>query len=134
LLPASAPHRRRGTEAPPNHPPSSEPGPSVFDPARREPRVGNRVVKRFKQPASNQAVILMAFEEEGWPARIHNPLAPRPDQDTQQRLRDAGNRLNRGHQRRLLRFKGDGTGEGVFWEDTAFTVTRATPDQHQSDT
>jgi hypothetical protein len=120
-------------EALPNHPPNGTPNPPVFDTARRELRVGNRLIKRFKQPALSQETILAAFEEEGWPYRILNPLPPKPNQDSKQRLHDAIIRLNRGQKHRLLRFKGDGTGEGIFWEYTAFADPTATPERHPSD-
>ena len=37
---------------------------------------GVRIVKRFPRAARNQEIILSAFEEEGWPPRIDDPLPP----------------------------------------------------------
>jgi hypothetical protein len=34
------------------------------------------VVKQFKRKAPNQETILLAFEEQGWPEEIDNPLPP----------------------------------------------------------
>ena len=48
---------------------------------RRELRLGDLVVKTFKQPAPNQEIILAAFEEEKWPVRIDDPLPPHGEQD-----------------------------------------------------
>jgi hypothetical protein len=48
----------------------------TWDWDRQELRLGNTVVKRFKVPAVNQQLVLSAFEEEGWPVRIDDPLPP----------------------------------------------------------
>jgi hypothetical protein len=74
------------------------------------------VVKRFKLPARNQELILAAFEEEGWPARIDDPLPPNGDLDPRQRLRNTIVTLNRHQLAPLLHFRCDGTGCGVQWE------------------
>ena len=87
-----------------------------WDCDRREIRLGSHVVKQFKLPSPNQETILMAFEEEGWPPRIDDPLPTQPHLDPKRRLHDTIRSLNRHQKHRLLRFKGDGTGEGVLWE------------------
>ena len=96
------------------------PSPAVrtpkWDSERRELRVGDRVVKQFKVPAPGQQRILAAFEEEGWPPCIDDPLPPAPDQDAKRRLHDMINALNRCHRHALIRFMGNGSGEGVRWE------------------
>ena len=76
----------------------------------------DRIVKHFKRCANNQEIVLHAFQEESWPLRIDDPLAPRPCQDLKRRLNDTIKCLNRGQKHRLLQFRGDGTGEGVTWE------------------
>ena len=81
----------------------------------QELRFGGRVIKQFKVPAPNQEVILAAFEEEGWPARIDDPLPPQHDQDPKRRLHDTINSLNRNHRCDAIRFLGDGSGLGVRW-------------------
>ncbi len=58
----------------------------------------------------------MAFQEEGWPVRIDDPLPPVSESEPKQRLRETIRSLNRNQKERLVRFKGDGTGEGVLWE------------------
>ena len=83
---------------------------------RQELRVGSVVVKRFKVPAANQEIVLAAFEEEGWPVRIDDPLPPRPDQAPKRRLQETIKSLNRNHKSALMRFVGDGSGQGVRWE------------------
>ena len=86
-----------------------------WDDARRELRLGSIVVKRFRQPAPNQATILAAFEEDGWPPRIDNPLSDHGDTGAVDRLHAAVKKLNR-CTRRLLRFLSDGAGLGILWE------------------
>lgn len=88
-----------------------------WDHERHELKVGSCVVKRFKSPALNQEIILMAFEEEKWPSRIDDPLPPVPELDPRRRLHDAIKCLNRHQVVHLLHFRGDGTGEGVIWEN-----------------
>jgi len=78
--------------------------------------IGNQVVKHFKANAANQTVILTAFHEEGWPSRIDDPLSPSPETDSKRRLNDAIKSLNRNQANNLIRFRGDGTGQGVVWE------------------
>ena len=78
--------------------------------------LAGQVVKRFTRRSPNQEMVLAAFEEEGWPARIDDPLPPTPDVSSMRRLHDTIKWLNRNHDIRLLHFSGDGTGEGVRWE------------------
>jgi hypothetical protein len=108
-----------------SHKPGAKPEPPAldagierprWDPDRLELRLGSVVVKQFKAPAPNQETVLAAFEEEGWPARIDDPLPPHSDIDPKRRLNDTIKCLNRSQKRTLLRFLGDGTGEGVRWE------------------
>jgi hypothetical protein len=87
-----------------------------WDRDRQELRVGSIVVKRFKVPAANQETILAAFEEEGWPPRIDDPLSPHGDLPPKRRLQAAIKSLNRNQKRPLIRFLGDGSGQGVRWE------------------
>ena len=91
----------------------------VWDRDRQELRIGGMVVKQFKVPAPNQEMILAAFEEEGWPPRIDDPLPPQPHQDPKRRLHDTINSLNRNHRAETIRFTGDGSGQGVRWEFVA---------------
>ena len=94
----------------------------AWDAHRRLILCGDRVVKRFRGPAKNQTLILDAFQEEGWPGRIDDPLAPGPDDDPSARLRDAVRRLNRRQCYPVLRFCADGTGQGVCWSWEQFAA------------
>ncbi len=87
----------------------------VWDRDRQELRLGEVVVKQFKVPAANQERVLAAFQEEGWPIRIDDPLPPVYDQDPKIRLHDTIVSLNRNQKHALIRFYGDGTGQGVRW-------------------
>jgi hypothetical protein len=81
------------------------------------------LVKRFRGPAANQEALVAAFAEEGWPPRIDDPLPPAVDMDPKTRLHDTIKALNRHQLRPLLRFRGDGTGRGVWWS----AVTKSEP-------
>jgi hypothetical protein len=86
--------------------------------AAASPRVltyDGKVVKEYRRPAPNQALVLASFEELGWPPRIDDPLPPVPGMDSKQRLHDTIDSLNRRHKHRLIRFFADGTGRGVCW-------------------
>jgi hypothetical protein len=89
-----------------------------WDCQRRQLKVGADIVKEFKLPSPNQETVLMAFEEEGWPPRIDDPLSPLPQLDPRRRLHDTIKALNRKQKRELIRFMGDGSGEGIRWELT----------------
>jgi hypothetical protein len=93
----------------------SEPKPT-WDRDRQQLRLGKVIVKQFKVPAANQETVLAAFQEEDWPVRIDDPLSPKLDQDPKRRLHDTINSLNRNQKRPLVRFLGDGSGQGVRWE------------------
>lgn len=87
-----------------------------WDSERRELTLGHLLVKQFRQPAEAQELILSVFEEEGWPARIDDPLPPMLDQDPKRHLHITITNLNRHQKNHLIRFRGDGTGRGIFWE------------------
>ncbi len=76
----------------------------------------DQLVKQFKLPSANQETVLMAFEEEGWPQRVDDPLPQQPNQNPHVRLGNTIKALNRNQKHKLLQFRGDGSGEGVLWE------------------
>jgi hypothetical protein len=78
--------------------------------------LGQQVVKRYKRPSPNQDIVLSAFEEEEWPSHIYDPLPPKDEVVAKHRLHATIDWLNRNQETRLLRFRGDGTGEGICWE------------------
>ncbi len=88
----------------------------IWDRDKRELRVGDKVVKQFKWPAENQERVLDAFQDEGWPPRIDDPLLPHPKICPKRRLHDTLKCLNRKQANELIKFRGDGTGLGVILE------------------
>ena len=99
----------------------------VWDPDRKELRVGDKVVKTFRQPALNQEAVLATFQDDEWPARIDDPLPPQPGTKPKERLKFTIRGLNRFHEQKgIISFRGDGTGEGVVWYFAAdFQAARA---------
>ncbi len=88
----------------------------TWDRIRQELRLGGVLVKQYKVPSPNQETVLAAFQEEQWALRIDDPLPPKYDQEPKRRLHDTINSLNRNQKNPLLRFFGDGSGQGVRWE------------------
>jgi len=88
----------------------------VWDRDRRELRFGDTVVKRFKWPAGNQESVLNAFEDQGWPTNISDPLDVDPKICPKRRLHDTLKCLNRKQLCGTIKFRGDGTGKGVRLE------------------
>ncbi len=78
--------------------------------------VGGQIVKRYGRSSPNQEAVLQAFEEEGWPYRIDDPLPYSTEVAPKLRLHDTIRWLNLRIENRLVRFTGDGTGEGVCWK------------------
>ena len=87
-----------------------------WDSGRHELRLGNQIIKQFKHRSPNQEMILAAFQEEGWPVSVRDPLSPLRDIDSKRRLNDTIKCLNHHQSQELIRFRGDGTGEGIIWE------------------
>ena len=78
---------------------------------------GPVLVKSFSRCAPNQMALLDAFQDRHWPRRIADPLrCDRDEVDPKQRLHDTIKDLNRTLILRVLRFRGDGTGQGALWE------------------
>ncbi len=88
----------------------------TWDSDLQELRLSVHVIKQFKVPAVNQERILAAFQEEDWPVRIDDPLPPNHEQNSKRRLHDTINSLNRNQKQSLIRFMGDGSGEGIRWD------------------
>ena len=112
-LPAGSDGNNRHSDA---HADGKNAGRPKWDAERLELTFEGEIVKRFKAPAPNQEALLAVFEEEDWPPRIDDPLTPQPEQDPKRRLLDTIKCLNRNQKSRLVRFLGDGTGQGVRWE------------------
>jgi hypothetical protein len=91
------------------------PATPTWDSRARELRVGNELVKKYRQRAPSQERILSAFQEEGWPRSVDDPLPPQPNTDARERLHATIQRLNHAQVHRLIVFAGDGSGERIVW-------------------
>ncbi len=89
-----------------------------WDRERRALLLGELVVKRFRLRSPNQEAVLDAFEEEGWPWRVYDPLSPHANHCAKQRLHWTISRLNRSQENNLIRFFSDGSAEAFCWELT----------------
>jgi hypothetical protein len=87
-----------------------------WDAMLHELRLGRWIVKRFSRPARAQETILSAFQEEGWPAAIDDPLPARFNQDPKRRLHYTVRNLNRGQHPLRIRFFINGNGETIHWK------------------
>ena len=76
---------------------------------------GDKIVKKFKWPAPNQELLVAAFQEEGWPETILDPLPPDDFVDSKARLHDTIKCLNRNQANAVIRFHGNGDGQSVRW-------------------
>jgi hypothetical protein len=114
---ADADGRAGANDRPPSRVESAACLPS-WDDQRRVLRVGERIVKKFRVPCSCQEAVLAAFEEEGWPPAIDDPLRPHPERDAKRRLRDTIKGLNLCQVNSILCFRGDGSGTRILWELT----------------
>jgi hypothetical protein len=113
------------------------PTPSPKDPAKQTIPAWNKdrceltyrgsVIKRVKSAsvAKNVVRVLDAFQEDDWPDRIDDPLDPSKKKD-QQRLHETIKRLNDNLD--VIRFRADGTGQGIRWELTAPELPQEPPD------
>jgi len=84
-----------------------------WDRTGRKLWLGSCLVKAFPRPSGCQVLILEAFEEQGWPESIDDPLPMERDIDPKRRLHDAIKRLNRKQQCPAMSFHGNGNGEGI---------------------
>lgn len=91
-----------------------------WDTKSRQPWLRGILVKEFRQPAPNQTRLLDVFQEQGWAsAHIDDPLPSYPgetEKDVTRRLQETIKNLNRGLLPGTIRFRGDGTGQGVRWQ------------------
>jgi hypothetical protein len=118
----ASPRRRRPKKsaAPPKTGQSRAPsrrGRAIPRYERRKLSLGAVLVKILPRQAKNEHIICQAFQKQGWPERIDNPL-PRVDGigSRKRRRRDAIARLNQRQIERLIRFRAVDDGGGILWE------------------
>jgi hypothetical protein len=104
-----------------------------WDAAHRQLMVGGKAVKRFKRPARNQELILAAFQEEDWPARVDDPIPGIRGKSAGRRLHDAIKALNRHQTEPGVHFFGDGSGRGVCWQHGVPGAPRGASAHRESD-
>ena len=75
---------------------------SLSSSSRCRPRISNASLQHLRKKAGQSTFTI--------------PLPPQVGQDPKRRLHDTINSLNRKQKARLIRFQGDGSGEGVRWE------------------
>ncbi|MBY0455979.1 MAG: hypothetical protein K2V38_01430 [Gemmataceae bacterium] len=89
---------------PPDPPPREVP---QWDATARRLSFRGRECKRFAKPAQNQELVLAAFQEEGWPEAIDDPL---PGGKLGRTVESLNDRLEH------IRFRLNGAGTGVIWQ------------------
>ena len=87
----------------------------IFDEQERELPVGSVIVKKFRQPAAGQELVLLSFQELKWVSEIDNPLAVRRDRNVKELLQQTIVNLNRKQRVPLIRFGGNGSGTRIRW-------------------
>lgn len=73
------------------------------------------LVKHLSRRAVLQRFVLNVEQECGWPRRLDDPLPPRQSTVPKCRLNNLIKKLNAHRINPLIRFEGDGTGEGICW-------------------
>lgn len=86
-----------------------------WDADLRQLRLGDWIVKEFRQPSARQVAVLSAFQAQGWPPRINDPLSATDVGNVQGLLHYTIQNLNRNQLWKLIHFFGDGTRRGVCW-------------------
>ena len=76
-----------------------------------------RPVKRFCRVAGNQTPVLVAFQAAGWPRRIDDPLPDLTGRKNKKRRLQTVRSLNERLEPGTIRFRADGTGRGICWEE-----------------
>jgi hypothetical protein len=86
-----------------------------WDRAGRELWFAGQVVLHFRRGARNQERVLDAFQEQGWPAEVDDPLPRHRRVDPVERLRDTVKHLNAHLAGETLHFRVGAEGRAVFW-------------------
>jgi hypothetical protein len=87
-----------------------------YDADLRRLTLGGLLVKVLPDSAVNQEAVLLAFQEEGWPQVIDDPLPGVNGLDPRQRLKDTLTRLNRSQREARVVFHRLTRGTRVRWE------------------
>jgi len=90
-----------------------------YDETLREFCVDGKRLHRFGGKAGNEVAILTAFQADGWPRAVTNPLGRPPDKSRrlyENALKSAVCRLNRCQEPWLIRFRSQPCKGIVTWE------------------
>jgi hypothetical protein len=90
----------------------------VWDSATGELRFLSCLVRRFRNAASDQRAVLDAFQRQGWPERVKDPLPHSGEEglNVKKRLRDTVKNLNRDHEAPGMHFYATDAGRAVGWK------------------
>ena len=90
-----------------------------WDAEKFELRYKDHLIKKFKTPAPNQIAVLGAFENDGWPDVIDDPIPGDPDITPKRRLAATVEALNDNHKTstRMMYFTAERFGQGIGWHD-----------------
>jgi hypothetical protein len=93
-----------------------------WDRASRELWFAGTVVRYFRRGARNQERLLDAFQGQGWPEQVADPLPRHPRLKAAGQLRDAVKHLNAGLAGMPLRFRVSADAGTVFWAPCDFSA------------
>jgi hypothetical protein len=78
--------------------------------------LGGVLIKRFRCKAQSQYAVLDAFQKQGWPAEVANPLSGLGYRSAEERIKDAVGKLNTGQSGARIRFHLLQQGRRVSWD------------------
>jgi hypothetical protein len=91
-----------------------------WDEEERELRYGDKLCKRYDaNPAKNQIDVIEAFQAANWSRTLPDPFR------NSRKLNTTIASLNRSMATGTIKFRGDGTGEGINWEPQQLFSTSA---------
>jgi hypothetical protein len=88
----------------------------TFEADRGELRVGANLIHCFAPQAKNEILTLAAFQLQGWPRWINDPLGNPPEPGFEKHLHNTVHALNAACKWRFLRFFCDGPRRRIGWE------------------
>jgi hypothetical protein len=87
-----------------------------YDGQLRELSFGGTMVHRCAPQARNMIAVLTAFQAQGWPRWIVDPLGNGPESDFEKHLHDTVGALNHAQKPRLIRFSSTGADRTIRWD------------------
>jgi hypothetical protein len=87
-----------------------------YDGQLRELSVAGTMLHRFAPQARNMIAVLTAFQAQGWPRWIADPLGNGPESDFEKHLHDTVSALNHAQKPRLIHFSSTGADRTIRWD------------------